>query len=141
MTIDRQRFEIRENKWFLQQILANIPAPDHLNELLGHLQCFFQRPTKERWKRLRARHNVQFLKDSSVTLASEWPTKLFQHGRFASKFCFQWKAFIMCAIVSVSQLKLSFSNTCQMTVKFLALHLFPVPQTGSHNNKNQILDG
>ena len=47
----------------------------------------------------------------------------------------------MCAIVSVSQLKLSFSNTCQMTVKSLVLHLFPVPQTGRHNYKNQICDG
>ena len=28
-------------------------------------------PTKGRWKRFRARHNVQFLKDSSVTLPSE----------------------------------------------------------------------
>ena len=54
---------------------------------------------------------------------------------------FQWKPFIMCAIVSVSQLKLSFSNTCQMTVKLLVLHLFSVPQTGSRNNENQIFDG
>ena len=69
--IDWKRFEIRENKWFLQQILANILAPDHVNKLLGHLQCFFQRPTEERWKRLRAKRNVQFLKDSSVALASE----------------------------------------------------------------------
>ena len=47
----------------------------------------------------------------------------------------------MCAIVSVGQLKLSFSNTCQMTVKLLVLHLFPVPQTGSYNNKSKICDG
>ena len=40
--------------------------------------------------------------------------------------------FRKCVIVSVSQLNLSYSDTCQMTFKALVLHLFPVPQTGSH---------
>ena len=42
-----------------------------------------QWPMKERWKQLRARHNVYFSKDSSITLASKylqcskfWPNKL-----------------------------------------------------------------
>ena len=40
--------------------------------------------------------------------------------------------FRKCFIVSVSQLNLSYSDACQMTFKSLVLHLFPVPQTGSH---------
>ena len=53
-------------------MITNIPAPDHLEELLGHFSCFFQRPTKERCKRLRVRHNNQFSNDFSVTLESEY---------------------------------------------------------------------
>ena len=53
-------------------MVTNIPAPDHLDELLGHFSFFFQRPTKERCKRLRVRHNDQFSNDFSVTLESEY---------------------------------------------------------------------
>ena len=36
------------NTCMITNIPANIPAPDHLDKLLCHLQCFSQRPTKER---------------------------------------------------------------------------------------------
>ena len=39
---------------------------------------------------------------------------------------------LQCAIVSVSQFKLSLFDPYQVTVKSLVLHLFPVPQTESH---------
>ena len=48
-------------------------------------------------------------------------------------FAFNGKP-LLCAIVSVtvSQLKLSLSDTCQMTVKSHVLRLLPVPETGIH---------
>ena len=36
------------NTCMITNIPANIPAPDHLDKLLCHLQFFSQRPTKER---------------------------------------------------------------------------------------------
>ena len=56
--VDCQRFEMfwlegkqaipLTNTCMITNIPANIPAPDHLDKLLCHLQCFSQRPTKER---------------------------------------------------------------------------------------------
>ena len=41
-----QVFCLRENEQFIRQILknipANMPAPDYLDKLLGHFQCFFK---------------------------------------------------------------------------------------------------
>ena len=46
----------------------------YFDERLCYLKCssffFLQRPTKERWNRLRDKHGVQFPKCSNVTLAS-----------------------------------------------------------------------
>ena len=56
--VDWQRFEMfwlkgkqtipSTNTCMITNIPANIPALDRLGKLLCHLQCFSQRPTKER---------------------------------------------------------------------------------------------
>ena len=54
--------------------LKNFPAPDLIDKLLCHLQCFSK---DERKKRLRARNNVQFSKDASGYIGELKLTVLF----------------------------------------------------------------
>ena len=64
----RDIFPKRKRAIPLTNMITNMPTLDHLDKLLAICSLFFQRPTKERWKWLQARHNVQFTKDSSITL-------------------------------------------------------------------------
>ena len=64
-----------------------------------------------------------------------WPKKVFQHGAFAFWF-YIFKGNLV--LLFVSQLKVLFSDACQMTVKSFVLYLFPVSLTRKPYNKHLI---
>ena len=53
-------------------MITKISAPDHLDKLLCHLKCFFKDQRKKDRSDFEPDINVQFSKDSSVTLTSEY---------------------------------------------------------------------
>ena len=120
--------------------LTNVLAPDHLDRLLWHAE-FFQVPTKERWKTFRARHIINFSKESSKLklysgLSFDCQTN-FRLGAFALWFHFQWKAFVKCyCLCEPIKSFFFFCDACQMTVNWLVLHLFLVPQNRKPYNKH-----
>ena len=88
---------------------------------------FLQRPTVERWKRLRDRHSVRFPKYSSVTLRAKTYSALSFDVFNMANICFNFLGNpLLYVIVFVSQQKL-FVDACQMTVKSRALHLISDP--------------
>ena len=119
--------------------LTNVPAPDHLDRLLWHA-VFFQAPTKERWKTFRARHINLFSKESSKLklysgLSFDCQTN-FWLGAFALWFHFQWKAFVKCYCLCEPIKSFFFCDACHMTINWLVLHLFLVPQNRKPYNKH-----
>ena len=73
--IDWQRFEmfcLREISNSSTNMITNIPAPDHLDKLLCHLQCFFKDQRKKDRSEFEPDTYVHFSEGSSVTLTSEY---------------------------------------------------------------------
>ena len=120
--------------------LRNVLAPDHLDRLrlLWHAE-FFQAPTKERWKTFRARH-IHFSKEFSTLklysgLRFDCQTN-FRLGAFAFWLQFQWKAFVKCYCLCEPIKSFFFCDACQMTINWLVLQLFLVPQNRKWYNKH-----
>ena len=77
-------------------MITNIPAPDHLDKLLCHLQCFFKDQRKKDRRVFEPDTRlifpctngriVQFSKDSSVTLAVNTYSAL-SFGQINFKIC------------------------------------------------------
>ena len=72
---------------------------------------------------------------TSILTVLFWPKKVFQHGAFAFWF-YIFKGNLL--LLFVSQLKVLFSDACQMTVKSFVLYLFPVSLTRKPYNKHLI---
>ena len=125
--------------FFLLKRIRAIPSHKHVNKhtcTWSSLQAslLFERPTKERWKRPRARQNVQSSKDSSVTLESEYLLDWLNFFTIAHfDFTFNKKRLVN-GYYFVSQLNDPFLTPVKWLskVKSLVLHLLSVPQTGGH---------
>ena len=63
-------------------MITNIPAPDDLESSLAISVFFFQRPTKERCKRLRVRHNDQFSTGASYWRANTYSILSYDRTNF-----------------------------------------------------------
>ena len=67
-------------------MITNMPAPDHLDELLCHLQCFF----KERRKKYRSDFEPDTMSSFQNTPASHWRVNTYsalKFDRINSKIC------------------------------------------------------